>query len=63
MKHGAHAIQRNAHARPFPLANFPTAGHEQRLDITPGDSRANRGREDSLKGSLRPSNPSGQMRR
>src|SRR5258708_6867809 len=52
VKHGSHTVQCNAHTRPFTLANFPTAGNEQSLNVAPGDCSLNWRREHRFKGRL-----------
>src|SRR5260370_23440496 len=52
VKYGPHTVQCNAHTRPFALADFPTAGHEQSLNVAPSDCSLNWRREHRFKGRL-----------
>src|SRR5260370_16678505 len=52
VKYGPHTVQCDAYTRPCALADFPTAGHEQSLDVAPGDCTLDWGREHRFKDRL-----------
>ena len=52
VEYGPHAVQCNAYTRPCALADFPTAGDEQSINVAPGDCSLDWAREHRFKGRL-----------
>ncbi len=50
MKNRSHSVQGHTYPRPLPFTDLATCGDEQRLDVPPRDTGADRISKNSLKG-------------